>query len=79
DAQGYDALHLAAHCGAPMLTHYLLASGIDVNTRDAAGRTPLMWAAYQANSLDTLEALCWNGGDALAVDDSGFTALHWAV
>lgn len=63
-----------------------------VNTKDATGRTPLMWAVYANynNPEDALDRdlarlyyvqnlLTRPGIDVQAKDKDGFTALHWAA
>jgi len=74
-----------------------LASGVSadpafVNTKDATGRTPLMWAVY-ANYNNPKDALTRDlarlyyvqnllsqpGIDVQAKDKDGFTAMHWAA
>lgn len=56
----------------------LLSSGIDSNTRDSEGLTPLMIAAY-VNDPDIIELLLLNGADINACDNKGCTALVYAV
>ena len=63
-----------------------------VNTKDATGRTPLMWAVYANynNPEDALDRdlarlyyvqnlLSQPGIDVNAKDKDGFTAMHWAA
>ncbi len=74
-----------------------LAAGVKndaqfVNTKDATGRTPLMWAVYANynNPEDALKRdlarlyyvqnlLAQPGIDVQAKDNDGFTAMHWAA
>jgi ankyrin repeat protein len=79
DSQGYNILHLAAHAGHSMLIAYLLALGIDVDAPDAMGRTALMWVAYQGNSVESMDILLKEQPSLNKTDQTGFTALHWAV
>jgi palmitoyltransferase ZDHHC13/17 len=79
DSQGYNALHLAVHAGQAMMIVYLLALGMEVDTRDTMQRTPLMWSAYQGNSLEGMGELLRNNPNIDNVDITGYTALHWAV
>jgi palmitoyltransferase len=79
DSQGYNALHLAVHAGHSMMIVYLLAIGMEVDTRDTMQRTPLMWSAYQGNSLEGMNEILRNNPNLDTVDVTGYTALHWAV
>jgi ankyrin repeat protein len=56
----------------------LVKEGASLDARNDAGQTPLIFACMQARSDDTCEYLAKNS-DLLAVDDSGRTALHYAV
>lgn len=74
-----------------------LATGVSadpafVNTKDATGRTPLMWAVYANynNPQDAIKRdlarlyyvqnlLSQPGIDVQAKDKDGFTAMHWAA
>ena len=51
-------------------------SNSGVNVIDDAGMTPLMWAAYNNNSLLT-SYLLDNGADCEEKDIDGYTAMHW--
>ncbi|KAJ3326283.1 palmitoyltransferase akr1 [Boothiomyces sp. JEL0866] len=79
DSQGYNALHLAVHAGHAMMIVYLLSIGMDVDSRDSMMRTPLMWSAYQGNSLEGMDEMLRNSASIDLVDVTGYTALHWAV
>ncbi|KAI8816761.1 ankyrin repeat-containing domain protein [Fimicolochytrium jonesii] len=79
DNQGYNALHLAAHAGNALMIVFLLALGMDVNSLDTMGRTALMWSAYKGNSIDSLRELLRAGAALDLVDQTGYSALHWAV
>lgn len=56
----------------------LLDGGADVNSRDAAGNTPLILAALYAGP-ECVELLLERGADAGAVNLAGATALHRAA
>ncbi len=56
----------------------LLAGGINPGTRDSAGLTPLMIAAY-VNDASILELLLLKGTDINASDDKGCTPLVYSV
>ena len=55
-----------------------LAAGMDVNTKDGYGATPLLYAAEYGRN-DVAELLITNGADVNATYNDGLTALHAAV
>ena len=55
-----------------------LAAGMDVNTKDGYGATPLLYAAEYGRN-DVAELLITNGADVNATYNDGLTALHSAV
>lgn len=75
---------LAAECGA-VCSHAFWVQpealileglvGIDVNARDAEGKTPLIWA-LQAGTPDAAMALIDAGADVNVQDVTGLSALH---
>jgi ankyrin repeat protein len=56
----------------------LLGGGADVNTRDARGNTPLMYAAAHG-SLEMMRQLLAAGADAKAKNNLESTALMWCT
>lgn len=62
----------------PRQVKLALANGVNVNERDADGRTALMWAARN-NFADIAELLLDHGADVDAKDKEGMTAARWAV
>ena len=52
------------------------ASAANINTADGADMTPLMWAAYNKNSL-VLQWLMERNADREEKDSDGNTAMHW--
>ncbi|SCU80849.1 LAMI_0B03928g1_1 [Lachancea mirantina] len=82
DDQGFNVFHLAINSSNIMLVIYLLYFGvgdtIDINSTDSNGRTALLWAAYQGDSL-SVKALLDFKADSKICDDSGFSPLHWGT
>jgi RNA polymerase sigma-70 factor (ECF subfamily) len=71
------ALEAVADTAEATLVEQLLVDGLEVDARDASGRTLLSWAA-QRGHLDTVEVLLRHGADPGATDGSGRTPLQWA-
>ncbi|XP_050707202.1 ankyrin-3-like [Eriocheir sinensis] len=69
--------HAAWH-GRAHLLPCLLGAGISVEGSGTDERTPLMMAAIN-NHNTTVKKLLSLGADPLAVDNGGWTALHWAA
>ena len=83
DDQGFNLLHLAVNSSNIMLVAYVLffvvAKGLlDINAQDPNGRTALLWASYQGDSLTVALLLKFSANINLQ-DTGGFTALHWGV
>ena len=79
DNSGRTALHIAAYQGSCKMLKYLLTEkAADVNAVDLEGRTPLFSAAYDGNHR-ALKLLCEHGADLTVKDNSGLTALDFAV
>lgn len=74
------ALHFAAKHGDEMAIRRVLPYyDSDVNTWDAAGRTPLIWASKEGH-VAIVEALLKHGADAALADDiDNKTSLMWAA
>ncbi len=68
----------AAESGWILRVRELLASGVDINTRDAEGRTALQVAIAEGH-CDLVSFLLAHGADPTLVDAKGFSLLHWAV
>ena len=58
--------------------HRLLAQGVNVNSRDDDGYTPLIWAQL-GNQPEAVKLLLDRGADVNAQDGAGYTALHQAA
>ena len=79
-ADGWTALHLAAHFGRAETVAFLLIRGADVNARssNAMANTPLH-AAMVGRHREVVELLLDNGADVNARQHGGYTALHAAA
>lgn len=79
---GQTIFHLAAIKKDISLIEYLLAKGIDVDSRDNEGQTPLYHAAALNKDdiyFDVAEMLLKNGANVNAQDVNGMTPLHELV
>ena len=87
--RGYNALHHAVQYNRTLVAHFLLEKGIEIDSVDSQGHTPLMWASYRDHE-DTIRHLnivkflserylASHGAELNAKDNVGFTALHWAA
>ena len=75
---GNATLWAAAKSGDVEAINRHLAKGADVSQPDAAGLTPLSWAALLGQA-DAAGALIDGGADLEAADSDGTTALHCAA
>ena len=55
----------------------LIQENINLNSKDAEGKTPLMYAAFN-NDTEIINAIIKRDVDVNNVDSIGRTALHWA-
>ncbi len=69
-------LHEAAGNGRETVVAWLLDRGVDINTRNERGRTPLLTADGHAS---VMELLIKRGADVLARDNEGRGLLHSAA
>ena len=69
-------LHEGAYKGDSAAVAKILADGVDPNTQDNHGRTPLLVAAL-ANHQSIVELLLARGATCDLPDDDGATAVHW--
>ena len=72
-----ETLHAAVRAGKLDEVKRLLASGANVNARDAVGNTPLLYAAWAGNELVT--AFLLDHGADVNSAQSGPPVLTWAV
>ncbi|KAI1126079.1 ankyrin repeat-containing domain protein [Nemania abortiva] len=79
DENKSSMLHAAVIGGKlEILEHMLGGRALDLNSRDKAGRTPLM-VATQLHHTRFVEALCKRGADVMVADNHGKTALDFAI
>lgn len=78
DANGFQAISLAALKGHHDITKALLEKKSDVNARDGDGETPLMKAAAQGHTK-VVQLLLDNGADPDALDTNEMSAIKKAA
>ncbi|EAY00672.1 hypothetical protein TVAG_208640 [Trichomonas vaginalis G3] len=71
-------LHIAVKKGFVAKIDQLIKDGIDVNSKDAAGKTPLMYASENNNPI-IVEKLLGHGADVNILDNAGETAIFYAA
>jgi len=72
------ALRRDAESGSDAELRYLLDAGVEVDARDAGGRTALMLAAARGNA-EAVDLLLAHGADPNAADAGGLTPLKLAM
>ncbi|KAM0548199.1 hypothetical protein ACHAPJ_009998 [Fusarium lateritium] len=78
DASGRNLLWWAARLGDETITRLLLTKGVDVESKDVLGRTPLLSSAMHGHAEVVELLLAAKGIDISAHDSNGFTALSLA-
>ena len=53
-------LHVAAQGDQPSSLVYFIQKGLDINSRDKKGSTPLHWAAFSGAELALSYILAWD-------------------
>ena len=76
---GADVLHMAAQGNQPAsLFYFVTEKGLDINSKDNRGSSPLHWACYTRSDLVLPYVLALKP-DIEQKDNLGFTPLHLAV
>ena len=78
DCFGATPLHVAACHNHWKMVHLLLKLGADINIKAFNGSTPLHSAAA-CGAVKVIGHLLYHEANRSAVDDSGLTALHYAI
>ena len=75
---GWTPLIAAVYQRNTNVVHYLIESGADVNIPDSSGKTAIMWAMGDDESIDLVKFLIAHGADLSAKDKLGGTVLSYA-
>ena len=77
---GFPPVFLAVARQDVELVRLMSAKGADLTVRDRSGSTALMWAAFnEAGDAGMVEELLRRGADPGAVNNTGESALTWAL
>ena len=77
---GASSIHIAAQLSFWPIVGYLVAKGVDIDTFDTNGLTPLMWAVLRSQGPDTIRVILALGADPNLTDRRlRNTPLHFAV
>ena len=75
---GLNMLHTAAQGDQAFMLYYFKQLGLDVNSKDNRGSTPLHWACFSKSEIAISYLLAWDVRIDEA-DQRGLTPLHLAV
>ena len=78
DIDESSLIHSAAEGGNTSIIIKLLSPGLDVDSRNNDGLTPLMTAAI-SDKQNAFDVLIQNGADPSFKDNNGFSVLHCAA
>lgn len=76
---GATPLMMAARDGDTATMRFLIENGADVNARDAARRSVLMWASSSSGTVEKMRLAIESGAELDPRSQDGATALHWAA
>lgn len=80
DTEGLSCIHLAAQFAHTALVAYFVARGVDPDSFDNNGKTPLMYSCWKVCSMDPTRLLLTLGANPSLTDtEQGNTPLHWAI
>ncbi|THD26260.1 Palmitoyltransferase [Fasciola hepatica] len=79
DNTGLPCIHVSVQIGSVPIIAYLLAKGVDVDSRDGNGLTPLLVACMHSKSADVFRLLITWGACLHLTDSRGNAATHYAV
>lgn len=71
-------LHVAAQGDSASSLYFFKELGLDINSADKRGSTPLHWACFRQSEIALGYLLAW-GPDLNKQDGDGLTPLHLAV
>ena len=74
----HNLLHVTARLGLKDIVEMLLEAGMDVNTRDQLGATPLI-AACRGGQADIVSLLMDRGADPWNRQRGGLSSFHWLM
>jgi len=72
------SLHFAVIGGNAETISYIINSGVNINSRNLYGETPLLWCCKEGN-LEIAKVLVEHGAKINIRDGEGNTPLHWAA
>eukprot|EP01041_Mallomonas_annulata_P001200 gene1200-2332_t len=78
DKNGWNAIAMGAARGYNAFCDYLIRIGVDLETKDSFGRTPLMKSVAHGH-METTQLLLSNNANISEVDNHGWNSLHFAT
>lgn len=76
--EGWNLVHLAA-VNNIFVTDYVLSLGLDINSKDAEGLSPLQYAVRYGDNIRIVKLLVDSGADVKVLTSKGASLLHLAV
>ena len=77
-ATGLNMLHVAAQGDAASSLYFFREIGLNINSQDKRGSTPIHWACFRQSEIALSYLLAWEPQINL-IDIDGNTPLHLAV